>query len=91
VFTDYKTDTLWIGNIIRGVLTKWDTHLVLQLKSELIEITSYGDEDGAAIEALQLLQGRLTSAEFEPLYQTLCELYVGSPSLLAELHDALES
>lgn len=89
VFTDHRTDTLWLANIIRGILTQWDAHLVLQLKRELIEITSYGDEEGAAIGALQVLQGKLLSTEFEPLYKGLRQQYAGSSSLLKELEEAL--
>lgn len=89
VLTDHKTDTLWLENIIRGILTHWDAHLVLQLKSELMEITSYADEEGAAIGALQVLKGKLASTEFEPLYQGLRKQYAGSSSLLKELEEAL--
>jgi hypothetical protein len=91
VFNDNKTDSLWLSNIIHWVLQKWDTSLVLKLKYELIEQVSYADEEGAAIGALQVLQGRLASAEFMPLYQGLRTQYAGSSNLLNELEEALES
>lgn len=89
VCRDDKNDHIWLGNIFGGVVRHWPTGLVLELKPELVEIAGYADADGAAINALEVLQRVLPPTEFEPLYQQTRQQYAYDSSLQIELDEAL--
>lgn len=76
VFSNEPNDSIWHQNIIR-MLDNWETPLLLQLKTELVDTILKADFEGASISALGLLYSRklITVDETEEFFKFLEEKY----------------
>jgi len=88
VFETEPNDTIWHNNII-WVLSHWDSYLVNQLKSELLDTVLKADFDDASIFALKLLHEKQVIEENESLkyYKFLEDNYAKNNDMLEYLKE----
>lgn len=87
ILSEELHDSVWIYNILVQLVNKWKTEQIEQLKPLLLLVIEKADKEGAAIEALRILQMNrlLTKSELQYYFQFLKQQYTGYEVWIKEL------
>lgn len=77
VFQEVQNDPTWHYWILVGIIQKFEKDLILEMKTDLMDLIKRADGEGASVTALYILKKQeiLTNDEIEVQYQYLLEKY----------------
>lgn len=92
VFREVQNDQIWHYWILLGIVQDFEKDLILELKTDLLELINRADKEGVSIQALRILKEHqlLSKEEIEKYFNYLLDKYKGDECWTKDLNEEIK-